>query len=64
MDGTKSERHRADGRDRLKRIDQGQSEVGYWVAPAFWNTGLASARRGAVGPIRMLPDLFRQRISG
>jgi RimJ/RimL family protein N-acetyltransferase len=23
-------------------MDRGQSEVGYWVAPAFWNTGLAS----------------------
>ena len=21
---------------------RGQSEIGYWVAPAFWNTGLAS----------------------
>lgn len=26
----------------LKRMDRAQSEVGYWVAPAFWNTGLAS----------------------
>lgn len=26
----------------LKRMDRGQSEVGYWVAPAFWNTGIAS----------------------
>ena len=26
----------------LKRLDRGQSEIGYWVAPAFWNTGLAS----------------------
>ncbi len=26
----------------LKRMDHGQSEIGYWVAPAFWNTGLAS----------------------
>lgn len=26
----------------LKRIDRGQSEVAYWVAPAFWNTGFAS----------------------
>lgn len=24
------------------RFDRGQSEVGYWVAPAFWNTGIAS----------------------
>lgn len=31
----------------LKRMDErkwdrGQSEIGYWVAPAFWNTGIAS----------------------
>jgi RimJ/RimL family protein N-acetyltransferase len=26
----------------LKRIDRGQSEIGYWVAPAFWNGGIAS----------------------
>ena len=25
------------------RWDRGQSEVGYWVAPAFWNAGIASA---------------------
>ena len=26
----------------LERMDREQSEIGYWVAPAFWNTGLAS----------------------
>lgn len=26
----------------LARMDRRQSEVSYWVAPAFWNTGLAS----------------------
>ncbi len=26
----------------LKRMDGDRSEVGYWVAPAFWNTGFAS----------------------
>lgn len=26
----------------LKRMDRNQSEIVYWVAPAFWNTGLAS----------------------
>ncbi len=26
----------------LKRLDRQQSEVGYWVAPAFWNAGFAS----------------------
>lgn len=26
----------------LERIDRDQSEIGYWVAPALWNSGLAS----------------------
>lgn len=26
----------------LEHIADDQSEVGYWIAPAFWNTGLAS----------------------
>ncbi len=26
----------------LKQMDREQSEIGYWVAPAFWNTGYAS----------------------
>ena len=26
----------------LKRMDRAQSEIGYWVAPFVWNTGLAS----------------------
>jgi RimJ/RimL family protein N-acetyltransferase len=26
----------------LKAMDRGQSEIGYWIAPAFWNAGLAS----------------------
>ena len=26
----------------LEQMDRGQSEIGYWVAPAFWKKGLAS----------------------
>jgi len=26
----------------LERMDRNQSEVSYWVAPPYWNTGLAS----------------------
>jgi RimJ/RimL family protein N-acetyltransferase len=26
----------------LKQMDRNQSEIGYWVAPVTWNTGLAS----------------------
>jgi len=43
MDGTRSGGPEVMGVIGLKRVEQGQSEVGYWVAPAFWNTGLASA---------------------
>ncbi len=33
----------------LERMDRNQSEVGYWVVPAFWNAGLASeAVRGLI----------------
>lgn len=32
----------------LKRLDRNQSEIGYWVAPAFWNTGLASEALNAL----------------
>ena len=27
---------------RLQRLDRNQSEIGYWVAPPFWNTHVAS----------------------
>ena len=26
----------------LEHVAEDQSEIGYWIAPAFWNTGLAS----------------------
>ena len=32
----------------LKPMDRGQSEIGYWVAPAFWGTGIASAAVAAL----------------
>ncbi len=42
MDGTKSGGAEVMGLITLQRMDRNQSEVSYWVAPAFWNTGLAS----------------------
>jgi RimJ/RimL family protein N-acetyltransferase len=41
MDATKSDGHELMGVIGLKRLDRNQSEIGYWVAPAFWNSGLA-----------------------
>jgi RimJ/RimL family protein N-acetyltransferase len=32
----------------LTYMDRGQSEIGYWVAPAMWNTGFASEAVGAL----------------
>lgn len=47
MDGTASGLPEVLGVISLKRMDvekynRDQSEVGYWVAPAFWNLGIAS----------------------
>lgn len=42
MDGLKTGGTEVMGLISLERMDRNQSEVGYWVSPHFWNTGLAS----------------------
>jgi RimJ/RimL family protein N-acetyltransferase len=42
IDGTRAGGSEVMGVISLDRLDRHQSEVGYWVAPIFWNTGLAS----------------------
>ena len=42
IDGIKSEFSEVVGLISLERLNQTQSELGYWVAPAFWNQGVAS----------------------
>lgn len=42
MDGTAHRDGEVMGVISLMRLDRNQSEVGYWVAPPFWNTHLAS----------------------
>ncbi len=42
MDGTAHAMPEVLGVISLKQMDRDQSEIGYWVAPAFWNTGYAS----------------------
>ncbi|WP_062763002.1 GNAT family N-acetyltransferase [Falsirhodobacter sp. alg1] len=42
MDGTAHNLGEVMGVISLKQMDRDQSEIGYWVAPAFWKTGLAS----------------------
>lgn len=41
MDATRSEGAELMGLISLVRLDRNQSEIGYWVAPAFWNLGVA-----------------------
>ncbi|GLT10224.1 GNAT family N-acetyltransferase [Sulfitobacter sp. PR48] len=42
MDGLKTGGAEVMGLISLTHLDRGQSEVGYWVAPAYWNSHLAS----------------------
>jgi RimJ/RimL family protein N-acetyltransferase len=42
MDGSTTGLAEVLGVISLKKMDRGQSEIGYWVAPAFWNLGIAS----------------------
>jgi hypothetical protein len=42
MDGTRAALPEVLGVISLKKMDRGQSEVAFWVAPAFWNHGIAS----------------------
>ncbi len=48
IDGTRAGMGEVLGVISAVRIDIGQSEVGYWVAPVFWNSGVASAAVGAL----------------
>lgn len=40
----------------LTRLDRNQSQLGYWVAPPFWNTGLASEAVTALVAANPLSD--------
>lgn len=42
LDGTEHGQSEVLGLLTLTRMERNQSEVSYWVAPAFWKTGLAS----------------------
>lgn len=42
MDGSARGWSEVVGLVTLTRLDRRQSEIAYWVAPAFWNTGIAS----------------------
>ncbi|WP_424984556.1 GNAT family N-acetyltransferase [Microbulbifer sp. S227A] len=65
MDGTKSGGAELKGVISLNRLDRNQSEVGYWVAPIYWNTGLASeavealVRANPLGSSTMFASVFQ-----
>ena len=42
MDGTAEGNSEVMGVISLDRVSEDQAEVGYWVAPPYWNTGIAS----------------------
>jgi RimJ/RimL family protein N-acetyltransferase len=48
IDGTRAETGELVGVISLTRLDADQSEIGYWVAPLFWNSGVASAAVSAL----------------
>lgn len=48
IDGTRAGCGELMGVISLTRLDVGQSEIGYWVAPLFWNSGVASAAVSAL----------------
>ena len=48
MDATKADGPELMGLIALEPMDRGQSEIGYWVAHAHWNSGIASAAVDAI----------------
>jgi len=48
LDGTAASRGAVLGVVSLARMDRGQSEISFWVAPHLWNTGLASEAVAAI----------------
>ena len=48
LDGTAQGLGELLGLIHLARMDRRQSEISFWIAPAFWNTGLASEAVGAL----------------
>lgn len=58
MDATGASMDELVGVVSLRAMDRGQAEIGYWVAPVVWNTGLASEAVSAV--VRANPTALRQ----
>ncbi|MBR9863943.1 MAG: GNAT family N-acetyltransferase [Rhodobacteraceae bacterium] len=56
IDGTSQDAGELLGLMELEQVTQGQSEVSYWIAPQFWNTGLASEALNALVAANPLDD--------
>lgn len=56
MDSTRFGGAELKGVISLKRIEDAQSEIGYWVAPAWWNASVASAAVTALVEANPLGD--------
>ncbi len=48
MDGDRAGRREVLGAICLTRLDRKQSQLAYWVAPGFWNSGIASEAVAAI----------------
>src|SRR5690554_4177162 len=48
IDGTRAGMGEVMGVISLTRLGKGHSEIGFWVAPILWNTGVASAAVAAL----------------
>lgn len=65
MDASKSGGAEIKGLISLKKMDRNQSEVGYWVAPVHWNSGIASravealVRENPLGNATMFASVFQ-----
>ena len=65
LDGTAQGLGEVLGLINLVRMDRKQSEISFWIAPAFWNTGLASEAVGALiaanplGSCAMFAEVFQ-----
>lgn len=48
IDGSRDGGSEVMGAIGMKKVDEGQCEIGYWVAHPFWNTGVVSEAVGAL----------------